>query len=79
MVVPDVYLHVAVEDFVASNLSLVFTEAGLRQCITITVIDDSISEVEESLLLELTHPGPHSQYELLQERTAVFIKDNDGK
>lgn len=67
------------EDYSATNLTLVFTEANLRQCVTIFVVDDSIIEMDEQLLVELVHPESHAPYELLQGSTRVMIEDNDGE
>ena len=66
------------EDFVVNNSTLVFTGVDVKQCITLTVVDDTIIEMEEQLTLELKHPGSSDHYELLQGNTIVVIEDNDG-
>lgn len=69
------FIFVVDEDFAVGNLTLVFSEASLRQCVIVTIADDSIIEMDETLLIELM---PHYRYELLQESAAISIKDNDG-
>ena len=57
---------------------LVFTDVDVKQCITVIIIDDTIIELSEQLMLELKHPGSSDHYELLQGSTTVVIEDNDG-
>lgn len=55
-----------------------FTDVDVKHCITVIVIDDTIVELSEQLVLELEHPGSSDYYELLQGNTTLVIEDNDG-
>ena len=63
-------------DYGQVNMRLSFGQgSGSRQCLNITIIDDSVLEGEESFLLVLRSDSA----EVTTRNASVSIQDNDGK
>ena len=63
-------------DYGGVNTSLLFDQGSVgRQCLNITIMDDSVLEGEESFILVLRSDSA----EVTTRNASVSIQDNDGK
>ena len=67
-------------DYEALSVILEFEACEIRQCVALTIVDDSEFELNENLfyILERT-PGLNSNIELTQTQGEIEILNDDGK
>ena len=65
-------------DYVGINSSVILTPTNQRQCINITVVDDSICEADETIPVLLTSSEDPSEVILDPSSAVVTIIDDDG-
>ena len=66
-------------DYEAINMTLTFDSNTQRHDISITLVDDTIDELDETLTSLLVLDSPDSSVTLSPSETMVMIVDNDGK
>ena len=66
-------------DYEAINMTLTFDTSTQRHNISITLVDDTIDELDETLTSLLVLDSPDSSVTLSPSETMVMIVDNDGK
>lgn len=66
-------------DYIGMNSSVTLTSTNQRQCINITVVDDSICEADEIIPVLLTTNEDPSEVMLNPSFAMVTIIDDDGR
>jgi len=69
--------HLASQDYIASNQTLLFATSE-RKCIKIVIVDDSEVEQTEHFQVYVTLPTGTGS-EVMRQCGSVQITDNDGK
>jgi len=75
-VIIDIYFHVAGADYVLQSVNISFSRGQQEVTVPITIVDDNITEGNESFTVALSSTG---EVVFTQEDTTVIIIDNDGK
>jgi len=65
--------------FVEGGANVMLNSTTTRGCITINILNDSLSEATESIAINLESSNPGSNFTLSPSRTVVTILDNTGE
>ena len=69
-------LHLALSDFVPLSLDVVFDQSPSQMCVTISILDDTIPENDESFNVVLQLPSPPGVSYVSPTIATVTIGDN---
>ena len=70
---------IASADYASSTVDLMFGPSISKQCVTISVLNDTIPEVPEHFSVVLFMTTPLAAVILTPDNTTVVINDDDGE
>ena len=70
---------IASADYVSSTVDLTFGPSSRKQCVLISVLNDTVPEVSEHFNVALSMTTPLAGVILTPDRATVVINDDDGE
>ena len=72
-------LTIASADYTSKSVDLIFGPSSRKQCVLISVTNDTVPEVPEHFSVVLSMTTPLAGVILTPDSATVVITDNDGK
>ena len=72
-------ISVSTSDYIAEATTVIFEPCEVTQCVDVTVVDDCVLEMTETIIVTLTLPSElEPRFKLDSGTTQISVIDNDG-
>ena len=74
-----IFFTIASADYTSKSIDLIFGSSNKKQCVLISVLNDTIPEVPEHFSVVLSMTTPQAGVILTPDNVTVVINDDDGE